>query len=355
MSEALISFGWDGDWAAAFDEWAAGHGEPARVTSQHRGRWEIQSASGPRSARLLGSGQNAVRPVTGDWVVCHPGPHASDPWGIVSVLPRRSAVRRGAAGDPRGEQVLAANVDRLWIVHSLEVSPNLRSVERYLTVAWESGASPEVVLTKSDLAGDLVGSVGSVQAIAFGVPVWVVSAKDETALRALSQSLVRGVTVALLGPSGAGKSTLINELARAQVAPTGEVRAFDGKGRHTTTGRQLFPVSKGAVLLDTPGLRELRVLDLGEGLERTFPEIDGLATLCRFRDCSHVSEPGCAVLAAVEDGRLPEARLASYRKLQAEAAFERRRADPLAQAAHVAEHKTALKTVKVHPKYRQGN
>jgi ribosome biogenesis GTPase len=244
-------------------------------------------------------------------------------------------------------------VDRLWIVQSLERSPNLRSLERYLAVAWESGASPEIVLTKSDLAEELDEATRSVSRVAFGTPVWVVSVEDQAALDGLGESLVPGQTVALLGPSGAGKSTLINQLADSDVAKTGEVRTGDRKGRHTTTGRQLFPIQGGALLLDTPGMRELKVLDLEVGLEHAFPEIDEISADCRFRDCSHSSEPGCAVLAAVEEGRLDPDRLASYRKLQAEAAYQRRRVDPEAQAEYVAEWKTARRTLKHHPKYQR--
>jgi ribosome biogenesis GTPase len=247
--------------------------------------------------------------------------------------------------------VLAANVDRLWIVQSLERPPNQRSLERYLAVAWESGASPEIVLTKSDLAEDLDGATGVVNGLAFGTPVWVVSVEDPASIDALKSSLVPGQTVALLGPSGAGKSTLINRIADSELAKTGEVRTRDRKGRHTTTGRQLFPIHDGALLLDTPGMRELKVLDLDVGLGQAFPEIEELSARCRFRDCSHSSEPGCAVLAAVEEGRLDPDRLASYRKLEAEAAYERRKADPQAQAEHVAQWKTAMRTLKFHPKY----
>lgn len=262
-------------------------------------------------------------------------------------------MRRGAAGESHTEQVLAANVDRLWIVQALDTPPNVRGLERYLAVAWESGASLEIVLTKSDLAENPSHDTESVRAIAFAVPVWLVSAEDLEALVALRQSLAPGQTVALLGPSGAGKSTLINRLAESEVTQTGEVRSTDGKGRHTTTGRELFPIHGGALLLGTPGMRELRVLDLHEGLAHAFPEIDQRATTCGFRDCSHSSEPGCAVLAAVERGQLSEERLASYRKLEAEAAYERRRTDPRADAEHVAKFKTAMKTLKYHPKHQR--
>jgi ribosome biogenesis GTPase len=243
-------------------------------------------------------------------------------------------------------------VDRLWIVQSLETDPNLRSLERYLAVAWDSGASPEIVLTKSDLAQDLERAVGQVNAIAFGTPIQVVTVEDPAGLEALRGELAPGETIALLGPSGAGKSTLINHLAGLQVARTGEVRSSDRKGRHTTTTRELFPIQGGAILLDTPGMRELRVLDLEVGLEQAFPEIDELSEQCRFRNCSHSSEPGCAVLAAEAEGRLDPDRLASYRKLEAEAAYQRRRIDPQAQAEHVGEWKTAMRTLKHHPKYQ---
>lgn len=353
MTEKLEMLGWDGNWAALFEGAAPGGARPARVTAQHRDRWTVHASEGPHEARVTGSKVPGLRPVTGDWVACVAGHHESDPWSIVAVLPRRSAVRRGAAGETRVDQVLAANVDRLWILQSLETSPNVRSLERYLAVAWESGASPEIVLTKSDLAVDAREAADTVSGIAFGTPVRVVSVKDAAAMDALRGSLAPGRTVALLGPSGAGKSTLINQLAGSEVARTGEVRSGDRKGRHTTTGRELFPIHGGALLLDTPGMRELKVSDLDVGLGHAFPEIEELSGDCRFRDCSHSSEPGCAVLAAVEDGRLAPDRLASYRKLEAEAAYQRRKTDPQARAEHVAEWKTKMRTVKDHPKYRE--
>jgi len=351
--EKLRALGWDADWAATFERGNVRGARPARVTSQHRDRWTVQSSDGPHDARVVSSGAPGLRPVTGDWVGYVAGPHESDPWSILVVLPRRSAVRRGSAGDSQRQQVLAANVDRLWIVQSLETCPNLRSLERYLAVAWESGASPEIVLSKSDLAEDLDGATGLVSNVAFGTPVWVVSVEDPAAMDDLRGSLAVGQTVALLGPSGAGKSTLINQLAGSEVARTGEVRSGDRKGRHTTAGRQLFPIHDGALLLDTPGMRELKVLDLEVGLGHAFPEIEELSAECRFRDCAHSSEPGCAVLAAVEEGRLDPDRLASYRKLEAEAAYERRRVDPQARAEYVAEWKTAMRTLKHHPKHQR--
>jgi ribosome biogenesis GTPase len=292
-------------------------------------------------------------PVTGDWVTVEPGPLQRDPWSILRVLPRRSRISRGEAGSGQSEHVLAANVDRAWIVHGLDLPPNLRRIERYLAVIWESGASPEIILTKTDLSEDVETQMDQFQQVAMGVPIRSVSSTDDESVRRLRDTLTPGATICLLGPSGAGKSTLVNLLSKGEVARMGEVRAKDRKGRHTTTRRELFQIPGGACLLDTPGIRELRVWSLDEGLKGAFPDIEDLAAECRFRDCRHEAEPGCAVLAAVESRSLDPDRLMSFRKLQAEAAYEERRTDPRARAAALSDRKSAFKTLKYHHKYRR--
>jgi ribosome biogenesis GTPase len=348
----LEDWGWDSTWAAAFRASRPHDQErPARVSGQDRDRWAIQLEDGTATGRITGSFGGVV-PVTGDWVTVRPGPSRSDPVSIVTVLPRRSTMSRGRAGDGAAEHVLAANIDVVWIVHGLDTPLNLRRVERYLAAAWESGAVPEVVLTKADLASNQEHSATQVESVAIGVTIHVVSVDITGSVRQLREHLQPGRTVALLGPSGSGKSTLINALAEAPLSTTGPVRASDRKGRHTTRKRELFRLPGGALLMDTPGLREFRIWMLDEGLGQAFPEIDELAVGCRFRDCEHESEPDCAVRAAVARGELAADRLASYRKLRIEAAYLERKSDHRARAAAVAKHKTAMKTLKYHPKYR---
>lgn len=348
----LEGWGWDAGWSSAVAELAgaagSGHG---RVIGQERDRWTVMLEAGPAVARIPAGSFSGPYPVTGDWVGTRPGPLPADPASIVAVLPRRSAISRGAAGGGASEQVLAANVDVVWIVQGLDTPPNPRRIERSLAIVWESGAIPEIVLTKADLAAGAAAAADALGAVAMGVDVHVVSVEQPEGIHELRDRLKAGRTVALMGPSGAGKSTLVNALAGAPLAATGAVREGDRRGRHTTTRRELFQIPGGALLLDTPGLRELRIPDLSDGLEQAFPEIEELAAACRFRDCRHGVEPGCAVVAAVESGGLDPSRLASFRKLQAEAAYALRRTDPEARARAVALHKTALKTLKHHPKY----
>jgi len=349
----LESWGWDEAWAARAAEHAPGDARPARVVGQERDRWAVQTEAGPGIARIASGARLAFLPVVGDWILVEPGPMASDPWSVSAVLARRSGLSRGAAGTGALQQVLAANVDTVWIVHGLDSEVNVRRLERYLAVAWESGAVPEVVLTKADLAPNAEAATTLARSVAVGARVWVTSTVDPGSVNLLRESLSPGKTVALLGPSGAGKSTLVNLLDPGQRAATAPVRDKDRKGRHTTTRREIFMLPGGALLLDTPGIRELRVWALDEGLGQAFPEIDEVAGDCRFRDCRHEGEPGCAVLEAAAAGRIDADRLASFKKLQAEAAYQARKTDPRAQQRAVAEHKSALKTLKYHHKFKR--
>ncbi len=351
MRLVLTGWGWDDGWGRTLDALGE-HGVPARVVGQERDRWAIQMEGGAALARVSQGLRLPALPVVGDWIVVEPGPLPPDPWSVRAVLPRRTAFSRGAAGTGSSPQVLASNVDRVWIVHGLDAPLNPRRLERYLAVAWESGAIPEIILTKADLCADVEGVLAEAVVVATGAPVRTVSSADPAAVETLRAALAPGSTVVLLGPSGAGKSTLVNLLSGEDRTATAPVRETDLKGRHTTTRRELYLIPGGALLMDTPGIRELRVWELGEGLEQAFPEIAELARRCRFGDCRHETEPGCAVREAEEGGHLDPERLASYRKLEAEAEYQARKTDHRARQAALADHKTALKTLKHHPRYR---
>jgi ribosome biogenesis GTPase / thiamine phosphate phosphatase len=246
----------------------------------------------------------------GDWVVVRDET-------IQAVLPRRSAFSRKVARAATEEQVLAANVDTVFLVTALNGDLNLRRLERYLALAWESGASPVLVLTKADLCGDVGGALRAVGPVTIGVPTHAISNLTGAGLDELEPHLAPARTVALLGSSGVGKSSLANRLLGEELQVTREI-AVDGRGRHTTTSRQLVRLPGGALLVDTPGLRELQLWDADEGIHAAFADVDELAGDCRFSDCSHTREPGCAVHAAIDAGRLPLTRLQSYRRLQRE-------------------------------------
>jgi ribosome biogenesis GTPase len=332
--------------------------EPARVSREDRGRYGVLDERGARSAELAGRLRHEARtraelPAVGDWVALRPGAASS---GVIdAVLPRASAFTRKLAGETTEEQVIAANVDVVFLVSGLDADFNPRRIERYLAAAWESGAEPVVVLNKADLSQDLESRLAEVAAVAPGAAVVPLSALGGQGLESLEPWLLPGRTVALLGSSGVGKSTLVNALLGQARQETGSVREEDSRGRHTTTHRELVPLPGGAVLLDTPGMRELQLWGDESGLDGAFPEITELAQQCRFRDCGHEGEPGCAVLGAVDDGTLGADRLESWRKLQRELRWLASRQDARARAEQLAKWKAIHKSMRGHPKSQRRN
>jgi ribosome biogenesis GTPase len=317
----LESLGWDAAWEALFAAHAAENVVPARVAVQHRGAYDVLSEAGETRAHVprklvRASSSPADLPCVGDWVVLSPADAT-----IRAVLPRRTRFSRLAAHDPASEttveQVVAANVDVVFVLTSLNDELNVRRLERYLTLAWQSGARPVVVLTKADLVESASHAVAQVAGVAGDAPILVISTRTGIGLDDILSHVAPGETAALLGSSGVGKSTLANALLGEELLATAEIRS-DGKGRHKTIRRQLVLLPDGALLIDTPGLRELQLWEAPEGLADAFPDVVELTMACRFADCAHRSEPGCAVQAALADGSLDSARYSSYRKLEAE-------------------------------------
>lgn len=316
---ALAPYGWDEAWADAFTPYEAEGLLPGRVIRVDRGQCDVVTAGGVlRADTAFVTPHDPMRVVcTGDWVAVEPG---GNPRYLRTCLPRRTAFVRSTSSKRSEGQILAANVDHAVVAMSLAVELDLGRVERFLALAWESGAQPVVVLTKADLVPDpvtLAHLVQDVETTAPGVPVLTVSALHGDGLDMLV-ALVGSGTSVLLGQSGAGKSTLANALAGEDVMDVQTTRDVDGKGRHTTTTRNLLPLPSGGVLIDTPGLRGVGLFDAESGVGQVFSEIEDLAARCRFQDCAHETEPGCAVRSAVDDGELPARRLESYRKLMRE-------------------------------------
>lgn len=282
------------------------------------------------SGRLRHQAANRAEfPTVGDWVALAPARHDGDA-RILAVLPRRSRFSRRAAGDPTEEQVVAANIDTVFLVAGLDGDFNPRRIERYLLVAADSGAAPVIVLNKADAAQDPGALADAVKALSGAVPVHVVSCRAPETLEVLRQYLGPGQTGALLGSSGVGKSTIVNRLLGEELLRTNDVRESDSRGRHTSTARQLVRLPGGGVIIDTPGMRELQLWETGDGTAG-FADIETLAADCRFRDCRHSREPGCRVQVALASGELSPGRLESYHKLQAEQAHQSRQLDQGAQ------------------------
>lgn len=296
---------------------------PARIAAEHRGGYELWSPSGSGRAQLAGRlrlelEDAGLLPGVGDWVLTKDVPGPDRTAVIERVLDRRTVFTRGAAGRQTRAQVIAANVDLVFAVCGLDADFNVRRIERYLARIWASGAQPAVILNKADLCTDLAGCVSQVERHCLGVSVYITSALHAEGLDVVRACIKTGTTIAFVGSSGAGKSTLVNALLGEERMRTGEVRASDGRGCHVTTHRQLALVPGGGLLLDTPGMRELQLLD-DDGIDNVFGDIASLAEGCRFRDCGHDTEPGCAVKQALKSGALDAARYDHYRKLEREA------------------------------------
>jgi ribosome biogenesis GTPase len=320
------AIGWDEALAQAYVPHERPYRRPGRVVRVDRGRVHVLTADGPTLAvpapELLAGGDGGL--CTGDWAVVQAWPDGRVT--VEAVLPRRSALCRASPGGESHGQALAANADTVALVEGLVPEPDLTRIERLLVLLWETGATPLVVLTKADMVADAAEFAADIAAVAPGIDVHVVSSLTGAGVEALAPYVAHGRTLALVGRSGAGKSSLTNRLAGADVADTQEIRA-DGKGRHTTVRRELVLIPGGGAVIDTPGLRGAGLWAVDDGVERVFADIEALAATCRFADCGHEAEPGCAVLAALADGTLGERRWLSYRKLLKEAEWIASRTD----------------------------
>jgi ribosome biogenesis GTPase len=335
VTESLLQkLGWDDGWEAAFAEHRAAGLEPARVAVQHRGAYDLLAEQGELRASAA---NRLVRedglPAVGDWVGIDLTTNL-----IEALLPRRTSIGRKEVWTAIREQILAANVDVAFLTQALPLDFNARRLERYLAMAWESGAQPVILLTKIDLVDDVTRYLDEVEAVTFGsVPVLAVSARTNVGVDELRAWLEPNKTAVLLGSSGVGKSTIVNTLIGEELLATQEVREDDQMGRHTTTRRELILVPTGGVVLDTPGIRELQLWDAD--LEQTFGDIEEIARRCRFSDCNHDQEPGCAVREALQDGTLSAERWESYLKLQRELEALEARRNHLLRQERVREYK----------------
>lgn len=335
--QTLLNLGWNEYFANHFAPYAEEGFSVGRITLEHKRMYRLLSEHG----ELLGEVTGKLRfeatgredyPAVGDWVVISARPEEKKA-SIHALLPRKSKFSRKVAGDTVEEQIVAANVDTVFLVNALNNDFNIRRMERYLILAWESGANPVIILSKADLCDDLDARMAEVESVAIGVPVHVVSAEHGQGLDELSTYLGKGQTVALMGSSGVGKSTLINKLSGMELQRVSGVREGDDRGRHTTTHRELSLLPSGALMIDTPGMRELQLWEADEGFRGAFDDIETIAETCRFNDCKHMREPGCAVREAIADGSLDKARFDSYLKLQRELAHLARKEDSKLAAA----------------------
>lgn len=350
----LNQYGFNDEMLKEFDKILEPGCIPARIITEHRGLYRVICESGERFAEVSGKYHYSLEekggyPAVGDWVVLEAA-GSEDRAIIHGLLPRRTQFIRRDAWSASGMQVVAANFDYVFICTSLNKNYNLRRIERYLTLAWESGAAPVVILSKADLCEDVEKKVLEVESIAPGVRIHVVSAVNGTGLEELQSYLHEGKTMVLLGSSGVGKSTLINALAGREILKTSEAREDDDRGRHTTTHRQMVLLPQGGVLLDTPGMRELGIVNAEEGLGDAFSDVSQIAARCRFSDCRHHREPGCAVKIALAKGTLDPMRYENYLKLKKEARYMESKENRQLQQAQKQQNKKLSKFVKSHKK-----
>lgn len=328
----IEQYGWNETWQEKQGE----AGIPGRITLEHKNIYRVITNAGEWLCTLSGKYRHehvhSEFPAVGDWVMVEQMP--GEQKGIIHrVLPRSSQFSRKAAGDTSDMQLIAVNVDWVFLVMSLNHDFNMRRLERYLVAAWDSGANPAVVLTKKDQCDDCSPYLAEVEAVAFGVPVFAVSSATGEGIGSLQQLLADNKTGALLGSSGVGKSSLINALSGAELMAVQDIREDDSKGRHTTTHRELVLLPGGGLLIDTPGMREFQLGDYDEGVEASFKDVEQFADDCRFRDCQHQHEPGCRVQEALAEGELQRDRYQSYLKLKRELAYIERKSDAAAQKA----------------------
>ncbi|MBU5673469.1 ribosome small subunit-dependent GTPase A [Paenibacillus brevis] len=338
--EWLNKYGWNTRVESSFAEQSQDEIFPARITADHGQKYKIVSERGEGWAELSGRQkyeleERSAFPAVGDWVLLR-YLTGTTPDGIIhGLLPRSSRISRRSAGTVPVEQLIAVNVDLLLLVAALNHDLNLRRLERYLVMAWNSGANPVILLSKADLAEEPDAIIAEVEAIAPGVPVIAVSAKENQGREQLEALLKPGLTIAMTGSSGAGKSTILNWLCGEELQATTEVREDDSRGRHTTTHRELFPLPQGAVMIDTPGMRELQLWeDQDGGWAEAFADIERLAADCRFKDCRHEQEAGCAVLAAISKGELERKRLDNYRRTERELKYQHAKENQRKRSQH---------------------
>ena len=297
-------------------------GIPARITAVHKERYALVCEYGATYGRLKTKeyfGGSEVFPTTGDFVLMHYLPNSDSQ--IIKTLPRRTFFSRRDPTPGRGEQAVAANFDYVFLMQSLNQDFNTKRLERYLTLAWQSGAVPVVVLTKADLVETCEPYIRIVEQLAVGVSIHAVSSKTGVGLDSLSGYMMPGKTIVFLGSSGVGKSSLLNALAGEEIMDVNGIREDDGRGRHTTTHRQLIMLKNGAMIIDTPGMRELGMWDVSSGLGEAFADVEQYLGMCKFRDCKHESEPGCAIREAIANGALSQKRWESYIRLKTEANY----------------------------------